>query len=36
MERPAQSIDPLPEVGGGASGMTGDTIYVDAGLHMVA
>jgi enoyl-[acyl-carrier protein] reductase I len=23
-------------VGGGASGMTGDTIYVDAGLHIVA
>jgi enoyl-[acyl-carrier protein] reductase I len=23
-------------VGGGASGMTGDTIYVDAGLHNVA
>ena len=23
-------------VGGGASGMTGDTIYVDAGLHVVA
>jgi enoyl-[acyl-carrier-protein] reductase (NADH) len=74
MERPAQSIDPLPEVwhpdravsrsstnlsgqpsharrladiaevgrviaflvGGGVSGMTGDIIYVDAGLHVVA
>jgi enoyl-[acyl-carrier protein] reductase I len=23
-------------VGGAASGMTGDTIYVDAGLHIVA
>jgi enoyl-[acyl-carrier protein] reductase I len=23
-------------VGGGASGMTGDVIYVDAGLHNVA
>jgi enoyl-[acyl-carrier protein] reductase I len=23
-------------VGGGASGMTGDTIYVDAGLHNMA
>ena len=23
-------------VGGGASGMTGDTIYVDAGLHVMA
>ena len=23
-------------VGGGASGMTGDVIYVDAGLHIVA
>ena len=23
-------------IGGGASGMTGDTIYVDAGLHIVA
>ena len=22
-------------VGGGASGMTGDTIYIDAGLHIM-
>ena len=41
---PAHRLDDIAEVGrvvaflagGGASGMTGDTIYVDAGLHNVA
>jgi enoyl-[acyl-carrier protein] reductase I len=26
----------IAEIGGGASGMTGDTIYVDGGLHNLA